>query len=135
MCAEGNNRHGPRPSGYWRELLCILAYLTCSGHSQLLYPAPQVSFFGRMNDVVACPRGDSCHYCLSRVFNHKYSISGLGPMWGCHYIKIALWMTRSAPFTQLGKTFTIPGLLLYELAWCEDPSKWILRQVCDRVGM
>ena len=72
--------------------------------------------FGRMNDVVACPHVDSCHYCLSFAFIHKYSISGLGPIWDCHYIKVALWMTRSAPFTQLGKTFTIPGLLLYELA-------------------
>ena len=75
-----------------------------------------LSFYGLMNDVVACPRGDRCNYCRSFVFIPKNSISGLVPCLDCWYIKVALWIMRSVPFTQLRKTLTIPDLLLYEVA-------------------
>ena len=116
MCAEGKQSARAPSDWLWARATvqpCVSYVLRAIS---TLVPCTAGVLFGRMNDVVACPRGDSCHYCLSLAFRHKYSISGLGPIWDCHYIKVALWMTRSAPFTQLGKTFEIPDLLLYELA-------------------
>ena len=116
MCAEGKQSARAPPD--WIGARAIVQPLRILRAQSNLKPCTLLRrcSFGRMNDVLACPRGDGCHYYLSLALIYKYSISGLGPIWDCHYIKVALWMTRSAPFTQLCKTFTIPGLLLYELA-------------------
>ena len=63
---------------------------------------------------MACPRGNCC---VHLEFHDAVFINyGLNPCPDCWYSNVAIGTTRTIPFTQLGKTFKVPDLLMLEVA-------------------
>ena len=81
MCAEGKQSARAPPD--WIGARAIVQPLRIVRAQSNLNPFALLRrcSFGRMNDGVACPRGDSCHYCLSFAFIHKYSFLDWAQFW------------------------------------------------------